>query len=124
MPVNGIVAHPWVLALDIDMEVAHVVGLEVPAKGALELPVGSDLDGDGCLVLLQGVCGPLDSGGEVLPAWQLSRLADCPVSPLEVDNGKLLSVQDNALCCYPNVKLEIRNLSLITFTAPIFLQFN
>ena len=30
----------------------------------------------------------------------------------------------NALWCYPNVKLEIRNLSLITSTAPIFLQFN
>merc|ERR1712110_894747 len=81
VPVNRIVAHPGVLALDINVEVAHVEGLEVPAEDALELPVGSDLDGDGCLVLLQGVCGPLDSGGEVLPAWQLSRLADCPVSP-------------------------------------------
>ena len=30
----------------------------------------------------------------------------------------------NLLWCYPNVKLEIRNLSLITSTAPIFLQFN
>ena len=32
--------------------------------------------------------------------------------------------QYNPLWCYPNVKLEIRNLSLITSTAPIFLQFN
>ena len=30
----------------------------------------------------------------------------------------------NALCCYPHVKLEIGNLSQITTTAPIFLQFN
>ena len=29
-----------------------------------------------------------------------------------------------ALWCYPNVKLEIRNLSLITSTAPIVLQIN
>ena len=29
-----------------------------------------------------------------------------------------------ALWCYPYVKLEIKNLSLITSTAPIFLQFN
>ena len=29
-----------------------------------------------------------------------------------------------ALCCYPHVKLEIGNLSQITTTAPIFLQFN
>ena len=29
-----------------------------------------------------------------------------------------------ALCCYTNVKWEIRNLSLITSIAPIFLQFN
>merc|ERR1719186_137285 len=79
VPVNCIVAHPGVLALDINVEVAHVEGLEVPAEDTLELPVGSDFDG----------------GGEVLPAWQLGRLADCPVSPLEVDNGQLLSVEDN-----------------------------
>merc|ERR1719186_784066 len=95
VPVNCIVAHPGVLALDINVEVAHVVGLEVPAEDTLELPVGSDLDGDGCLVLLEGVCGPLDGGGEVLPAWQLGRLADCPVSPLEVDDGQLLAVEDD-----------------------------
>ena len=29
-----------------------------------------------------------------------------------------------ALCCYTNVKWEIKNLSLITSIAPIFLQFN
>ena len=81
MPVNGIVAHPWVLALDIDMEVAHVEGLEVPAKGALELSVGSDLDGDGCLVLLQGVSGPLNGGGEALPAGQLGGLEDAKLLP-------------------------------------------
>merc|ERR1719341_3036998 len=80
LPVNGIVAHPGVLALDINVEVAHGHGLEVPAEDALELPVGSDLDGDGGLVLLEGVGGPLDGGGEVLSAGQLGRLADCPVS--------------------------------------------
>merc|ERR1719201_348452 len=96
LPVNGIVAHPGVLALDINVEVAHGHGLEVPAEDALELPVGSDLNGDGGLVLLEGVCGPLDGGGEVLSAWQLGRLADCPVSPLEVDDGQLLSVEDHA----------------------------
>ena len=31
---------------------------------------------------------------------------------------------NNALCCYPNVKLSVRNLSLNTSTAPVFLQFN
>ena len=36
----------------------------------------------------------------------------------------LAQISSNALWCYPNVKLEIRNLSLITSTAPIFLQFN
>ena len=46
------------------MEAAHVVGLEVPAKGTLELPVGSELDGGGCLAALQGVSGPLNGGGE------------------------------------------------------------
>ena len=30
----------------------------------------------------------------------------------------------SALCCYPNVNGSVRNLSLNTFTAPIFLQFN
>ena len=30
----------------------------------------------------------------------------------------------NALCCYPNVNGAIRNLSLNTSTASIFLQFN
>ena len=30
----------------------------------------------------------------------------------------------SALCCYTNVKWEIKNLSLITSIAPIFLQFN
>ena len=39
------------------MEAAHVVGLEAPAKGTLEPPVGSDLDGGGCLAALQGVSG-------------------------------------------------------------------
>ena len=73
-----------------------MVGLEVPAKGTLELPVGSDLDGGGCLAALHGVSGPLNGGGEVLPAGQLGGLADRPVAPLEVDNGQLLSVQDNA----------------------------
>ena len=38
--------------------------MEVPAKGTLELPVGSDLDGGGCLAALQGVSGPLNGGGE------------------------------------------------------------
>merc|ERR1719222_462752 len=96
LPVNGIVAHPGVLALHINVEVAHGHGLEVPAEDALELPVGSDIDGDGGLVLLEGVGGPLDGGGEVLSAGQLGRLADCPVSPLEVDDGQLLSVEDDA----------------------------
>ena len=48
------------------MEAAHVVGLEVPAKGTLELPVGSDLDGGGCLAALQGVSGPPNGGGELV----------------------------------------------------------
>ena len=30
----------------------------------------------------------------------------------------------SALCCYPNVNGSVRNLSLNTSTAPIFLQFN
>ena len=51
-----------------------MVGLEVPAKGTLELPVGSGLDGGGCLAALQGVSGPLNGGGEVLPAGQLGGL--------------------------------------------------
>ena len=46
------------------MEAAHVVGLEAPAKGTLEPPVGSDLDGGGCPAALQGVSGPLNGGGE------------------------------------------------------------
>ena len=48
------------------MEAVPVVGLEVPAKGTLELPVGSDLDGGGCLAALQGVSGPLNGGGELV----------------------------------------------------------
>ena len=95
MPVDGVVAHPGVLTLNVEVEVASGEGLEVPAEDSLELPVGGDLDGDGGLVLLEGVLGPLDGGGEVLPAGQLGRLADCPVSPLVVDNGQLLSVEDN-----------------------------
>ena len=43
-----------------------MVGLEVPAKGTLELPVGSDLDGGGCLAALHGVSGPLNGGGELV----------------------------------------------------------
>ena len=50
------------------MEAVPVVGLEVPAKGTLELPVGSDLDGGGCLAALQGVSGPLNGGGGECPA--------------------------------------------------------
>ena len=46
------------------MEAAHVVGLEAPAKGTLEPPVGSDLDGGGCPAALQGVSCPLNGGGE------------------------------------------------------------
>ena len=42
-----------------------MVGLEVPVKGTLELPVGSDLDGGGCPAALQGVSGPLNGGGEL-----------------------------------------------------------
>ena len=41
-----------------------MVGLEAPAKGTLEPPVGSDLDGGGCPAALQGVSGPLNGGGE------------------------------------------------------------
>ena len=48
------------------MEAAHVVGLEAPAKGTLEPPVGSDLDGGGCPAALQGVSGPLNGGGELV----------------------------------------------------------
>merc|ERR1712013_775649 len=54
-----------------------------------------DLDGDGGLVLLEGVLGPLDGGGEVLSAGQLGRLADPPRAPLEVHNSQLLAVEDN-----------------------------
>jgi len=95
VPVDGVVAHPGVLTLNVEVEVAGGEGLEVPAEDSLELPVGGDLDGDGGLVLLEGVLGPLDGGGEVLSAGQLGRLADPPRAPLEVHNGQLLSVEDN-----------------------------
>jgi len=75
VPVDGVVAHPGVLTLNVEVEVAGGEGLEVPAEDSLELPVGGDLDGDGGLVLLEGVLGPLDGGGEVLSAGQLGRLA-------------------------------------------------
>ena len=42
----------------------------------------------------------------------------------EVEGNALLSLLYTALCCYTNVKWEIKNLSLITSIAPIFLQFN
>ena len=37
---------------------------------------------------------------------------------------EIKQLANNALCCYPHVKLEIGNLSQITTTAPIFLLFN
>merc|ERR1712113_1316916 len=44
VPVDGVVAHPGVLTLNVEVEVASGEGLEVPAEDSLELPVGGDLD--------------------------------------------------------------------------------
>ena len=38
--------------------------------------------------------------------------------------GILFDLRINALCCYPNVNGSVRNSSMNTSTAPIFLQFN
>ena len=60
-----------------------MVGLEAPAKGTLELPVGSDLDGGGCLAALQGVSGPLNGGGELVVDGHEERPAAVDLAPLE-----------------------------------------
>ena len=69
---------------------------------------------------------------EELGAPQLVRGISVLFS-LDTDNGMATMISNmtlisnmisNALCCYPNVNGAIRNLSLNTPTATIFLQFN
>ena len=43
---------------------------------------------------------------------------------LKMEEMKFSEIFSNALWGYPHVKWEIENLSQITTTAPIFLQFN
>ena len=79
-----------------------MVGLEAPAKGTLEPPVGSDLDGGGCLAALHGVSGPLNGGGELVVDFVvlfLTPLLDLPHTAV--------GVEPSSHCCWSRTPLTL-----------------